>query len=108
MYMAEKNTKLTPFEQEQIAIAKKILDYKLAAEANVVSILYKSTDLLYESILSLDDFSNNIWKVYFQIIYDLVVIEKKTGVDSIVIGLYLEKHPKLRAKYEEYGGYSTI
>lgn len=106
--MAEKNTKLTPFEQEQVTVIKQILDYKLAAEANVVSILYKSNDFLYESILSLDDFSNNTWKVYFQIIYDLVIVEKKTVVDSIVIGLYLEKHPKLRAKYEEYGGYSTI
>lgn len=106
--MAEKNLKLTPFEQEQISIAKKILDYKLAAEANVVSILYKNPDYLYESVLSLDDFSNNTWKVYFQIVYDLIVVEKKTIIDSIVIGLYLEKHPKLKSKYDEYGGYYTI
>lgn len=108
--MAEKNTtvKLTPFEQEQIAIAKQVMNYKLAAEANVVSILYKVPDYLYESILCLDDFSNNTWKVFFQIIYDLVIVENKTAIDSIVIGIYLEKHPKLRAKYEEYGGYTTI
>ena len=52
--------KPTPFEQEQIATAKQVMNYKLAAEANVVSILYKVPDYLYESILCLDDFSNNL------------------------------------------------
>lgn len=29
-------------------------------------------------------------------------------MDEITVGLYLEKHTKLRSKYEEYGGYDTI
>lgn len=29
-------------------------------------------------------------------------------LDDITIGLFLEKHPKLRAKYDEYGGYNMI
>ena len=38
--MAEKNqVKLTAFEQETIDAAKKVLEYKIASEANVVSIL---------------------------------------------------------------------
>ena len=38
--MAEKNTKkLTPFEAETIEVAKQVVEYKLNAEANVVSIL---------------------------------------------------------------------
>lgn len=107
--MAEKNqTKLTAFEQETISTAKKILDFKIAAEANVVSILYKAPDKLFDTNLSLDDFSENTWKVYFQIIHDIVLIERKNVVDDITIGLYLEKHHKLRAKYDEYGGYDTI
>lgn len=106
--MAEKNQKLTPFEQEQIDTAKKILEYKLASEANIVAILYKKPDELYNVNLSLKDLSNNTWKVYFQIAHDIILVEKKNILDDITVGLYLEKHPKLKAKYEEYGGYDTI
>lgn len=106
--MAEQKQKLTPFQEEQIRVAKQIVEYKLASEANVVSTLYLNPDLLYDSQLALDDFSNNIWKVYFQIIYDLILLEKKNVIDDITIGLYLEKHPKLSKKYSEYGGYQTI
>ena len=107
--MAEKNqTKLTAFEQETISVAKKVLDFKIAAEANVVSILYKTPDKLFDTNLSLDDFSENAWKVYFQIVHDIILVERKSVVDDVTIGLYLEKHHKLRAKYDEYGGYDTI
>lgn len=107
--MAEKNqTKLSPFEEETIKVAKKVLEYKIAAEANVVAILYKSPDLIFNTNLQLDDFNNNIWKVYFEIAYELVYVEKKSALDDITVGLYLEKHPKLKAKYQEYGGYDTI
>ncbi len=107
--MAEKNDKkLTPFQSEMIATAKKVIEYKIGAEANVVSIIYKHPDELYNTNLTLDDFSNNIWKVYFQIAYDNVIVEKKEILDDITIGLYLEKHSKLKQKYDEYGGYKTI
>ena len=107
--MAEKNSKpLTPFEKETIETAKKILDYKTAAEANVVAILYKSPDEFYNTNLTLEDFSINTWKVFFQIAHDLVLVEKKNVLDDITVGFYLEKHSKLKAKYEEYGGYDTI
>lgn len=107
--MAEKNTKkLTAFEQEQIDVAKKIVEYKLACEANVVSILYKKPDAIYDTNLTLGDFSNNRWKVYFTIISDIILEEKKESVDDIVVGVYLEKHPKLKEKYDEYGGFSAI
>lgn len=107
--MAEQNkTKLSAFEQEQIEVAKKILEYKLACEANVVAILYKYPEEIYNNNLTLKDFSNNIWKVYFQIAHDIILLEKKNVLDDITVGLYLEKHPKLKAKYYEYGGYETI
>lgn len=106
--MAEKNKKLTPFEQEIVDTAKRVVDYKIAAEANVVAILYKCPDELYNTNLSLEDFSENTWKVYFQIAHDIILVEKKNILDDITVGLYLEKHPKLKAKYEEYGGYDTI
>ena len=107
--MAEKNqTKLTAFEKEMIDTAKKVLDFKIAAEANVVSILYKVPDKLFDTNLTLDDFTENTWKVLFQIAHDIILVEKKNVLDDITIGLFLEKHPKLRAKYDEYGGYNMI
>lgn len=107
--MAEKNAaKLTPFQQETIEVAKKIVEFKTATEANVVSILYKMPDKFYDCNLTLDDFSANVWKVYFQIAYDIIITEKKEVLDDITIGLYLERHSKLKAKYDEYGGYDTI
>lgn len=106
--MAEKNHKITAFEKEMIDTAKKITEYKIAAEANVVSILYKSPDKLFDTNLTLEDFSNNMWKVYFQIIHDIVLVERKNVVDDITISFYLEKHSKLKAKYDEYGGFDAI
>ena len=91
-----------------IETAKKILDYKLPTEANIVSILYKKPSELYNINLTLKDFSENVWKVYFQIIHDIILVEKKEVIDDVVIGLYLEKHPKLKQKYTEYGGFGMI
>lgn len=107
--MAEKNkTKITAFEQEMISTAKKIVEYKTNAEANVVSILYKTPERLYDTNLVLDDFTENVWKVYFQIAHDIILVEKKNVLDDITVGLFLEKHDKLKARYEEYGGYNTL
>lgn len=108
--MAEKNTsKLTPFEKQQAEAAKQILEYKLGAEASIVSMIYKNPDLLRETNLQLNDFHNNCWRVYFEIARDMIINEKKATLSEVDIGLYLEKHPKLADKYyNEYGGYKTI
>lgn len=104
----KKAIKLTPFEEEVIITLKKINEFKEACEANIVAILYKKPSGLYESNLKLDDFSNNIWRVYFQIASDIVLLEGKNVLDDVTIGLYLEKHLKLQEKYDEYKGYETI
>lgn len=107
--MAEKKRKEpTPFEQETILVAKKILEYKIACEANVISCIYKSPDYIFNTKLSLDDFHNNMWKVLFQIANDIILVEKKNVLDDVTISLYLEKHPKLKSKYEEYGGFNAV
>ena len=108
--MAEKNTsKLTPFQKQQAEAAKQILEYKLGAEASIVSMIYKNPDLLRETNLQLNDFHNNCWRVYFEIARDMIINEKKATLSEVDIGLYLEKHPKLADKYyNEYGGYRTI
>lgn len=107
--MAEKNkTKLTAFEQEMLDTAKKVVEFKTAAEANVVSILYKAPDKLYDSNLTLEDFTENAWRVYFQILFDIILVERKNVIDDITVALYLEKHLKLKEKYDEYGGFDMI
>lgn len=106
--MAEKNKKLTPFEQEMVDTAKKVLEYKKAAEANIVSILYKKPEEFFNVNLTLEDFGINEWRVYFEIARSIVVEEKKSALDDITINFYLEKHDKLREKYEDFGGYDTI
>lgn len=109
--MIEKQTKkstLTPYQKELVETVKKIKEFKLATEANIVAILYKNKDFYFSySNLKLSDFSNNAWKVYFQIGYDVVIKEKKM-LDEITINFYLEKHDKLKEKYIEYGGFDTI
>ena len=105
----KKTEKLTPFQQEQLETFKKINEYKLGAEASIVAMIYKNPDLLRENNLTLDDFNNNCWRVYFEIAKDMILNEKKLTLSEIDVGLYLEKHPKLAKKYfDEYGGYDTI
>ncbi len=92
-----------------IKASKKVREYKKACEANIVSILYKSSELYYDySGLKLEDFSENVWKVFYQIGYDIIIKENKKLLDEITIGLYLEKHQKLKEQYDKYGGYATI
>lgn len=100
---------ITPFEQELIDTNKKVREYKKACEANVVSILWKNPDFYYTyDTLKLLSFSENVWRVYFQIGYDIVIKEKKQVLDDVTVGLYLEKHLKLKEQYEKYKGYETI
>lgn len=106
--MAEKKSKATALEIELAETVLKVKEYKLACEANIVSILWRQPNLYYDIELKLKYFSNNIWRVYWQIGYDIIIVEQKIVLDDITVGLYLEKHEKLREKYEEYGGYTTI
>ena len=61
--MAEKNKKPSAFEKEQYEAATKVVNYKTATEANIVSIFYKSPDELYNTNLQTKEFSENIWRV---------------------------------------------
>lgn len=108
MTAKQNNKKISPYQEEVIKCAKEIKEYKVIAEANVVAIFYKQPDLLLDYSMQLEDFSENVWRVYWQIANDIIVVEKKSVLDDMTVGLYLEKHPKLKSKYEEYGGYETI
>ncbi len=100
---------MTPFEEELNKTSKKIREYKKACEANIVSILWSVPEMYYTyDSLKLSNFTENVWKVYFQIGYDIIIKEKKKVLDDITVGLYLEKHSKLKQQYEKYKGYETI
>ena len=105
MSCGKEKTKLTPFQEEQLKVAKRVKEYKLSCEANIVSIFYKNPELLFDYEVKLEDISENAWKVYYQIAHDIVVKEKKPSLDEITVGFYLEKHDKLKEKYDEYGGW---
>lgn len=75
---AEKGKKLSAFEQELIETIKQIYEYEEACAANIVSILYKIPDAIYDTNLELNEFHNNIWRVYWTIANDIIKLEKRT------------------------------
>lgn len=88
---------------------EKLKTYKEIVEGNIIGCIWKTPELLldYDFVLK-RDFLFNKWRVFFQIIYDLKIVEDKTEIDENTVNLYLEKHLQLREKYNEYGGYETI
>ena len=103
-----KTKQLTAYQKEQIETLKKINEFKEACEANIVGIIYKNPDLLRQNHVELTEFTNNVWRVYFEISKEIILVEKKNTLDPITVGIYLEKHPKLAKRYDEYGGYTLV
>lgn len=106
--MAEKNKELTPFQKEQLESSKIIVEYKRNCESNIIACIYKDPDEITNTNLSLDEFSNNEWRVFLQIAHDIIVEQKKKTLDEFTIGFYLQEHPKLAQKYNEYGGFAEL
>ena len=101
-------SKLTAYQKEQIETLKKINEFKLAAEASAIAILYKNPEKVSETTLTLEDITNDCWKIFFAIAYGVVVTEGKGSLSEVNINFYLDKHPKLSKRFEEFGGYDTI
>lgn len=98
----------TAWAKEQEECKKKINEYKLAAEANCVASLFAKPELIYNAELNINDFSNNIWKCWYAVADGLILRENKQVLDELTVGIYLDKHLKLKNKLNEYGGYSVI
>lgn len=106
---ADNKDKKNNFTDDEIKALTQIKEYKLACEANVVASLWKNPELFYTyDNLKLESFTHNEWKVYWQIGYDIVIKENKPHLDEITVNLYLEKHLKLKSKYEEYGEFQKM
>lgn len=99
---------LTVLEKIQLLTRKKIIEYKTSCEANIVSMIYKKPELLSDCDLDLSDFNVNCWRVFFEAARLICDKEEKKSLDEVTIGLFLEKHPKLKEQYENYGGYAMI
>lgn len=89
-------------------IKEKVLQYKKNCELSILGALYKNIENLYHHDLKLKNFETNVCKIYYTIINQIIIKEKKQEIDDITIGVFLEKFPKLKNKYEEFGGYTTI
>ena len=63
--------------KEILKIQREVLTFKSMAEANIVGIFYKNVDMLRVTDLSLNDFSDNTWKVYYAIANEIINKEKK-------------------------------
>lgn len=86
MAQSKNEKKPTPFQEELIKAAKTVKEYKLACEANIVSIFYKKPDLMYDYQLKLEDFTENTWRVYWQIAFDIVIKERKSILMRLLLG----------------------
>jgi len=108
--MAKENATKKPsaYDIELAKAFKQVKEFKKLCEANIVSLLWKTPELFFSNEkLELDDFDENMWKVYFEIAKDIIIKENKV-LDEITVNFYLEKHKKLEKKYSEYGGYDGI
>lgn len=103
---AMEKQKLTPFQQQQAAVSKKINEIVLNAEASVVGIIYKNPDKLSLLDLKIEEFSNNIYKVYLATA--IGVIRSNMRLTDINCGIYLAKHDKLQKAWRDYGGWKTV
>lgn len=94
--------------KEQDECRRKINEYSLAAEANIVASLFVEPELLYDLDLDIKEFGNNIWRCWYAVASELVLNENKHVLDELTVGIYLDKHLKLKDKIETYGGFGTI
>ena len=99
------NKKVETIDSDLVIEIKK---NKVNYEPDIVTALWSKPDLYYEyTTLNENDFTSNIWKVYFLIGKECV----KEGAKKFTpysIGQYLEKHPKLSAEYNRNNGFELI
>lgn len=104
--MAKTEKKLTPFQQKQLETYKKISEYGNTAEASVVALIYKNPDNIIECDLTIDDFKNNTFRVYYEIATE--IFKERIDLTEVNVGIYLEKHNNLRNEYASAGGFQTM
>ena len=64
--------------------------------------------LLTEYDITQDDFSSNMWRVFYEVVKGVAIDEEKQVLDVPTVKFYLDKHPKLNDKFIEYNGFNTL
>lgn len=108
--MARTSTKSKSTEKvvEESPLVLTLKKNKIVYEPDVVTAMWTNPDLYYEySNITKDDFTSNIWRVYF-IIGQECVAEGVKKLDQYSVAPYLQRHPKLNAEYDRQGGYQLI
>lgn len=96
------------FEIMQKQTKDKILTILQPIEMNLICDLYHKPELMDTIKLKTEDFTSEIGRVYYSILYSLVKEQKKKEINEYVIGIYLESNPGLKRKYDEYRGYEVV
>ena len=64
--------------------------------------------LLTEYDITQDDFSSNMWRVFYEVVKGVAIDEGKQVLDVPTVKFYLDKHPKLNDRFIEYNGFNTL
>jgi replicative DNA helicase len=89
-------------------IKQKIKEIMKPIEANIIGCLWSNPNLYFDyADLERKLFKNPIWEFYFTI--GLKMAKKGINkLDEVATELYVHENEKVKAKYEEFGGYETI
>lgn len=93
---------------KEIPVSEQIDEYLKNSEANIVACLYSEPEYFNTYDKLEEEIYNNVWRVLYVIGREMVTTEGKTSLDEISVGFYLEKHPKLKEVYLDFGGYSVV
>ena len=93
---------------EESALVISLKKNKVNYEPDIVTAMWTNPDLYYEyDNITMDDFTSNIWRVYF-IIGKECIKEGAKKLTPYSVAQYLEKHPKLKGEYERNNGFELI
>lgn len=94
-------------EVEKNAI-KKVFEYKLIAESNIVAIVWKNPDLYHTCDIKSDMFSSRDWRLYWEVGKEIIIDAKKGSLDDVTVAMHLKMFPEIQERYLELGGHETI
>ena len=104
----EEKKKLVEYDKQFADVKEKLTKYMVMEEASIIACILKEPELIKDSDLTEENFDNHIWKLFFKIAHEIVIKEKKTVLDDITIGVFLESHKKLKDQFNEKDGYAEM
>lgn len=88
---------------------QKLEQEKSLAESQFVFSLFEDTGYYFDYELVLSDFSNSMWRFYYQMAQEMIEKRKLKKMDAVSVAAYVNsKNDKFQALYEKLGGFDTI